>query len=125
MATLQTTQARISRRALIKGGLAVGTGLVVGFRLPVTGRGTALAQATGNPSPEEEATCPPDIKGEPPTVGSGSSAPLSDKLARSKGVICPPAGIDRDMQVTPPSGGHLKIIPPPGTPGGDPNVQPK
>jgi hypothetical protein len=50
---------------------------------------------------------------------------LSDKLAQSKGVICPPAGIDRDMQVTPPSGGHLKVIPPPGTPGGDPNVQPK
>jgi hypothetical protein len=43
----------------------------------------------------------------------------------STGVICPPAGIDRDMEVTPPSGGHLKIIPPPGTPGGDPNVQPK
>src|SRR2546426_5998416 len=69
--------------------------------------------------------CPPDIKGEPPTVGGGSSEPLSDKLARSKGVICPPAGIDRDMQVTPPSGGHLKIIPPPGTPDGDPNVQPE
>jgi hypothetical protein len=29
------------------------------------------------------------------------------------------------MQVTPPSGGHLKVIPPPGTPGGDPDVHPK
>ena len=67
----------------------------------------------------------PDVKGEPPTVGGGSSEPLSDKLARSKGVICPPAGVDREMQVTPPSGGHLKVIPPPGIPGGDPDVQPK
>ena len=58
-------------------------------------------------------------------VGGGSSEPLSDKLARSKGVICPPAAVDREMQVTPPSGGHLKVIPPPGTPGGDPDVQPK
>jgi isoquinoline 1-oxidoreductase subunit beta len=53
MATLRTTQARISRRALIKGGLAVGTGLVVGFRLPVTGRGTALAQTTGVFAPNQ------------------------------------------------------------------------
>jgi len=87
--------------------------------------GAGLAQPTENTSPEQGATCPPDVKGEPPTVGGGGSQPLSDKLARSKGVICPPAGIDRDMQVTPPSGGHLKVIPPPGTPGGDPNVQPK
>src|SRR5260370_41107791 len=53
MATLRTTQARISRPALIKGGLAVGTGLVVGFRLPVTGRGTALAQTTGVFAPNQ------------------------------------------------------------------------
>ena len=70
------------------------------------------------PLSEEGATCPPDTNGEPTTVGGGSSAPLSEKLARSKGVICPPAGIDRDMQVTPPGGGHIKVIPPPGTPGG-------
>jgi hypothetical protein len=57
--------------------------------------------------------------------GGGGSGPLSDKLAQSKGVICPPAGIDRDMQVTPPGGGQLKVIPPPGTPGGDQSVQPK
>ena len=87
--------------------------------------GVVLAQPTENTSPEQGVTCPPDVKGEPPTVGGGSSGPLSDKLAQSKGVICPPAGIDRDMQVTPPGGGQLKVIPPPGTPGGDQNVQPK
>lgn len=90
----------------------------------VAGANTSLAQPA-NPSPGAGAACPPDIKGDPPTVGGGSSEPLSDKLAQSKGVICPPAGVDREMQVTPPSGGHLKVIPAPGTPGGDPNVQPK
>jgi len=80
--------------------------LIIATFISVAAADVALAQAPGNPSPEEGATCPPDIKGEPPTVGGGSSAPLSDKLARSKGVICPPAGIDRDMQVTPPGGGQ-------------------
>ncbi len=45
MATSRMAQGRISRRALIKGSLAVGTGLVVGFRLPMTGRNAARAQA--------------------------------------------------------------------------------
>jgi hypothetical protein len=90
----------------------------------VAGAEMSLAQPA-NPSPGDAVTCPPGTKGDPPTVGGGSSEPLSDKLAQSKGVICPPAGVDREMQVAPPSGGQLKVIPPPGTPGGDPNVQPK
>lgn len=98
---------------------------VIAALLALACANAALAQSRVNPPPENGAACPPDIKGEPPTVGGGSSEPLSDKLAQSKGVICPPAGVDREMQVTPPSGGHLKVIPPPGSPGGDPNVQPK
>jgi hypothetical protein len=50
---------------------------------------------------------------------------LSDKLADSKGVICPPSGLDQQMQVRPPAGGELKVIPPPGSPGGRQDVQPK
>jgi hypothetical protein len=87
--------------------------------------GNAMAQSAGGVPSEGGVTCPPDVKGEPPTVGSGSSKSLSDKLAQSKGVICPPAGVDQDMQVTPPGGGQLRVIPPPGTPGGNQNVQPK
>jgi hypothetical protein len=90
----------------------------------VAGGNMSLAQPA-NRSAGEAATCPPDVKGDPPTVGGRSSEPLSDKLAQSKGVICPHAGVDREMQVTPPGGGQLKVVPPPGTPGGDPNVQPK
>jgi hypothetical protein len=51
--------------------------------ISVAAANVALAQATGNQSPEEEAICPPDIKGEP----------LSDKLAQSKGVICRRPGL--------------------------------
>jgi hypothetical protein len=87
----------------------------------------ALAQSTDQgPAQQRDVACPPDVRGSAPTVGEGAgSAPLSDKLAQSKGVICPPSGLDKDMEVAPPGGGWLKVIPPPGSPGGNPNVQPK
>jgi hypothetical protein len=72
------------------------------------------------------ASCPPGVNGDPPTIGGGrSEESLSEKLAESKGIICPPAGIDPEMQKPPPAGGEIRIIPPPGTPGGDPRIQPK
>lgn len=76
----------------------------------------------GNVAP----ACPPDVKGNAPTIGSGNpNSNLSDKLADSNGVICPPAGVDPDIRVRPREGGDIIIIPPPGSPGGDPTVQPK
>ena len=51
--------------------------------------------------------------------------PLSDKLADSKGVICPPHEVDPDINRPAPGGGRTPVIPPPGSPGGDQNVQPK
>ena len=56
------------------------------------------------------------------TVGSAN---LSDELSRSKGVICPPAGIDPGISAPAVGGGVMPVIPPPGTPGGDPNIVPK
>lgn len=50
---------------------------------------------------------------------------LSDRLARSDGVICPPARVDPEIHAPTPPGGRMQVIPPPGSPGGDPNVQPK
>jgi len=100
------------------------TCLIIALFASVAWAGTALAQADARP-PAQPA-CPPDVSGDAPTVGrSNPSKSLSDKLAESKGIICPPAGIDSDIQVTPPAGGELKVIPPPGAPGGSPNVQPK
>jgi hypothetical protein len=58
---------------------------------------------------------------EPPASGSSSS-----DLSRSGGVIKPPADVDPQMKQTPPStGARMPIIPPPGTPGGNPEVKPK
>ena len=45
--------ARPSRRALLKGGLAVGTGLVIGFRLPLLDRLLADAQGAGVFAPNQ------------------------------------------------------------------------
>lgn len=85
----------------------------------------AQSQAPSPPAAQPDPACPPGIGTDPPTVGSGDGANLSDRLARSKGIICPPAGLDPGMTVPPPDTGTMRVIPPPGTPGGDPNVQPK
>jgi hypothetical protein len=57
----------------------------------------------------------------PETTG----APLGDKLAKTDGVICPPAGVDPDIKAPTPQSGTMPVIPPPGSTGGDPNIQPK
>jgi hypothetical protein len=67
------------------------------------------------------------------TVGSGGELDtkkddgrnLSERLAQSHGVICPPSPVDPAIQVPTPPGGTMPVIPPPGSPGGDLNVQPK
>jgi len=50
---------------------------------------------------------------------------LSEQLARSEGVICPPPGIDPDIRVPTPEGGRMPVISPPGSPGSDPDLRPK
>jgi hypothetical protein len=58
---------------------------------------------------------------EPPASGSNSS-----DLSRSGGVIKPPTDVDPQMKQTPPTtGSTMPIIPPPGSPGGNPAVKPK
>jgi hypothetical protein len=70
--------------------------------------------------------CPPGARGNAPTLGEGNSGKsLSDQLAQSKGVICPPSNVDPHMAAPPPGGGNTPVIRPPGSPGGDQNVQPK
>jgi hypothetical protein len=53
-----------------------------------------------------------------------SSKSLSDKLNQGGGVICPP-NVDPGMKTPAPETGKMPVIPPPGSPGGDPKVQPK
>ena len=51
----------------------------------------------------------------------------SEKLDKSDGVIKPSENIDPKMQVSPPDPGPTStpVIPPPGSPGGNPTVVPK
>jgi hypothetical protein len=53
-----------------------------------------------------------------------NNQPLGQKLGQSGGVICPP-DIDPAMKAPTPDAGKTPVIPPPGSPGGNPNVQPK
>jgi hypothetical protein len=91
----------------------------------------ALAQpnppTTPAPLPNERRDCPPDVANPVPPRNNETtgSANLSQELSRSKGVICPPAGVDPGLAVPPVGGGRTPVIPPPGTPGGNPNVIPK
>jgi len=86
-------------------------------------------QATAPPSPQHAANCTPQDRpnrGPDGTTTGQSREPLGDKLAKSDGVLCPPAGVDPEMHApAPESGSTTPVIPPPGSPGGDPNVRPK
>jgi hypothetical protein len=93
---------------------------------------TATAQAQSNRSeqpslsPSNRTNCATDLGNAGPRSNETTgSKPLSDQLAQSKGVICPPAGVDPGIAVPPVGGGRTPVIPPPGSPGGDPYIQPK
>ena len=71
------------------------------------------------------------VYGSSPSAAQGTQAAPkdnpSDKLNQSDGVIKPGGNIDPKMQVNPPDPGPTStpVIPPPGSPGGNPNVVPK
>jgi|SRR5580704_843939 hypothetical protein len=76
--------------------------------------------------PSDPPACPPGFGNNGPSSNETTGGrTLSDQLSKSRGVICPPAGIDPDITVPPISGGRTPVIPPPGTPGGDLSIQPK
>ena len=71
-------------------------------------------------------TCAPHGTPAPNGTAAGErKEPLGEKLAKSDGVLCPPAGVDPEIRAPTPEGGNTPVIPPPGTPGGDPSVRPK
>ena len=98
--------------------------------------GAAQAQPNGA-SPRDSKACAPGaeshfrIPGTPtpqspqsPNATTGSGTNLSDKLAQSDGVLCPP-NVDPGIKAPTPEVGNMPVIPPPGSPGGDPSVRPK
>ena len=95
--------------------------------LPAAAQGPAQKE---NPSTLDPKACAPGERlqqgprgPEPPgTTGQGGS--VTDKLARTDGVICPPA-VDDEIKAPTPDVGKTPVIPPPGSPGGNRNIQPK
>jgi hypothetical protein len=77
-----------------------------------------------NCAPMQQAPHPGTVAPEGTTTGQRAE-PLGDKLARSDGVLCPPAGVDPEIRAPTPDTGNTPVIPPPGSPGGDPNLRPK
>jgi hypothetical protein len=60
-----------------------------------------------------------------PQLRDNAGGNLSDKLAQSDGVICPPQAVDPAIKAPTPSTGDSSVVAPPGGPGGDPTVRPK
>lgn len=58
-------------------------------------------------------------------AGDAAKPSLSEHLDGGEGVIKPPQGIDPEIRKPPPVGGSMKVIIPPGEPGGDPSVLPQ
>jgi hypothetical protein len=87
---------------------------------------------TAHPVPARANDCAPmqpvpprgTVSPEGTTTGQRAE-PLGDKLAKSDGVLCPPAGVDPEIHAPTPDAGNTPVIPPPGSPGGDPNIRPK
>jgi hypothetical protein len=106
----------------------------------MTSTGVAVAQAPPTPATPPAQTAPPatasncaPTKPVPPrgtiapegTTTGQAGEPLSDKLAKSDGVLCPPAGVDPEIRAPTPNAGNTPVIPPPGSPGGNPDIRPK
>jgi hypothetical protein len=101
--------------------------------------GAAIAQAPPAPATPPAQTAPPvpanDCAPMRPVPPRGTVAPegytgqraepLGDKLAKSDGVLCPPSGVDPEIRAPTPDTGNTPVIPPPGSPGGDPSLRPK
>jgi hypothetical protein len=87
--------------------------------------GFAQSQAPAPPA-SAPLQAPECQRGALPTPGeSTGSVTLSDQTVGIKGRHLSPAGIDPGIAAPPVGGGRTPVIPPPGTPGGDPSIVPK
>ena len=100
--------------------------LVMGFALLLAGSAASMAASLPNKDqgagPTALQTAPEDR-----ATSGGSTEPLSNKLDRSGGIIHPPGDVDPGMTQAPPavSSQSTPVIPPPGSPGGKPGINPK
>src|SRR6516225_4160624 len=110
---------RMKLRLIVAGLLVAGSGAAIAQapRAPAT-----PPQQTAPPAPQRSSDCSPTgPRGTMPPEGSitgQAQEPLADKLQRSDGVLCPPAGVDPEMRAPTPDVGKtpMPVIPPPGSP---------
>jgi hypothetical protein len=93
--------------------------LIGSLMVPVTALTIApiCAQTVQPPGPS------PAVPSTPPGCPDASGRDAKN-LSQSCGVIIPPQTADPSVK-SPPNQGAMPVIPPPGTPGGDPTVLPK
>src|SRR4051812_46172672 len=110
---------RMKPALLLVSGMLMAACSAAGAQAP-PGPATPPAQ-TAPPATQRPTNCAPmqrvpqqgAIAPEGATTGQRAE-PLGDKLARSDGVLCPPAGIDPEMRAPTPDTGNTPVIPPPG-----------
>ena len=109
------------------------TSLAAMILAPALAAAQAPPKAAPPVAPKTEQFDPNGCAQDRATVGEGGDLDarkadgrsLSDKLAQTGGVICPPSQVDPAIKAPTPPGGPMPVIPPPGSPGGHPNIQPK
>jgi hypothetical protein len=99
--------------------------MLLGVTLP------CAAQNTPAPPTRDSQTLDPKACSDDQRLREGRTVPLpsgnqslSEKLEQTDGIICPP-DIDPGIKAPTPDAGKMPVIPPPGSPGGDPTVRPK
>ena len=107
--------------------------LAAAILMPALAAAQAPPKADPPVAPKTEQLDPNACGSDRATIGQGGELDtkkadgrnLSDRLASSGGVICPPSQVDPAIKAPTPPGGSMQVIPPPGSPGGNPNIQPK
>jgi hypothetical protein len=106
--------------------LALGAALALPALPAAAQQSRSGGDGRGPPASERPAPTLPEAK-LPGSSSPDRSGTMSEDLSRSGGVIEPPAAVDPAIKQPTPSPGprSMPVIPPPGTPGGNPNVEPK
>jgi hypothetical protein len=104
--------------------------LAAGWLLPlalVSAAAVAQTPPSTEPPPQGSTAPPEEVEPGPPIGSPGSEESLGDELTRSHGVLTPSQGVDPGLVKEPPPAGAtpMPVIPPPGSPGGNPDVQPQ
>jgi hypothetical protein len=108
---------------ILKSGVVGALGLAaIAVMAPRTERADLHAQGRMTVA---DSTAPPNEAPVPDSDIARKKGDLSKKLNSTGGVIHPEGSVDPGMEKPAPTVGATPVVPPPGSPGGKPDVQPK